>query len=60
MSSSSAESKMVLAKTVLSTVGSVAATTMLVRSIIHDYIPMNSMNISSLESETCSPSSRIS
>ncbi|XP_015069237.1 protein HYPER-SENSITIVITY-RELATED 4-like isoform X1 [Solanum pennellii] len=39
MSSSSAESKMALAKTVLSTIGSVAATTMLVRSIFHDYIP---------------------
>ncbi|KAL3372791.1 hypothetical protein AABB24_005030 [Solanum stoloniferum] len=39
MSSSSAESKMALAKTVLSTVGSVAATAMLVRSIFHDYIP---------------------
>ncbi|KAK4366305.1 hypothetical protein RND71_014185 [Anisodus tanguticus] len=39
MSSSSAESKMALAKTVLSTVGSVAATAMLVRTIVHDYIP---------------------
>lgn len=39
MSSSSAESKMALAKTVLSTVGSVAATAMLVRTIAHDYIP---------------------
>lgn len=39
MSSSSAESKMALAKTVLSTVGSVAATAMLVRSIFHDYTP---------------------
>ncbi|PHT41338.1 hypothetical protein CQW23_20192 [Capsicum baccatum] len=39
MSSSLAESKMALAKTVLSTVGSVAATAMLVRTIAHDYIP---------------------
>ncbi|KAJ8558342.1 hypothetical protein K7X08_005108 [Anisodus acutangulus] len=39
MSSSSAESKMALAKTVLSTVGSVAATAMLVRTIVHNYIP---------------------
>lgn len=39
MSSSSAESKMALAKTVLSTVGSVAATAMLVRTIAQDYIP---------------------
>ncbi|CAN4109879.1 unnamed protein product [Withania somnifera] len=39
MSPSSAESKMALAKTVLSTVGSVAATAMLVRAIAHDYIP---------------------
>ncbi|KAH0760595.1 hypothetical protein KY290_016668 [Solanum tuberosum] len=30
---------MALSKTVLSTVGSVAATTMFVHSIIHDYIP---------------------
>lgn len=30
---------MALAKTVLSTVGSVAATAMLVRTIVHDYIP---------------------
>ncbi|XP_016489223.1 protein HYPER-SENSITIVITY-RELATED 4 [Nicotiana tabacum] len=37
--SSSAESKIALAKTVLSTVGSVAATAMLVRTIVHDYIP---------------------
>ncbi|KAG5614272.1 hypothetical protein H5410_014096 [Solanum commersonii] len=40
MSSSSAESKMVLAKIVLSTVGPIAVTTMLVCSIIHDYIPL--------------------
>ncbi|XP_049396128.1 AAA-ATPase At3g50940-like [Solanum stenotomum] len=39
MSSSSAESKMALAKTVLSTIGSVAATAMLVRTIVHNYIP---------------------
>lgn len=39
MSSSSAESKMALAKTVLSTIGSVAATALLVRTIVHDYIP---------------------
>ncbi|XP_059283115.1 protein HYPER-SENSITIVITY-RELATED 4-like [Lycium ferocissimum] len=39
MSSSSAESKMALAKTVLSTFGSVVATAMLVRTIVHDYIP---------------------
>ncbi|WMV18111.1 hypothetical protein MTR67_011496 [Solanum verrucosum] len=40
MSSSSAESKMVLAKIVLSTIGSIVVTTMLVCSIIHDYIPL--------------------
>ena len=39
MSSSSAESKIALAKTVLSTIGSVAATAMLVRTIVNDYIP---------------------
>lgn len=39
MSSSSAESKMALAKTVFSTIGSIAATVMLVRTIVHDYIP---------------------
>ncbi|WMV18109.1 hypothetical protein MTR67_011494 [Solanum verrucosum] len=39
MSSSSAKSKMALFVTVLSTVGSIAATTMFVHSIIHDYIP---------------------
>lgn len=39
MPSSSAQSNMALAKTILSTVGSVAATTMLVRTIIHNYIP---------------------
>ncbi|CAN4116780.1 unnamed protein product [Withania somnifera] len=39
MSSASVESKMTLAKNVLSTVGSVAATAMLVRTIAHDYIP---------------------
>ncbi|KAH0685391.1 hypothetical protein KY290_016663 [Solanum tuberosum] len=39
MPSSSAESKITLAKTDLSRVGSVAATVMLVHTIIHNYIP---------------------
>ncbi|KAG5614270.1 hypothetical protein H5410_014094 [Solanum commersonii] len=39
MSSSSTESKMTLAKTLLSRVGSVAAIIMLVHTIIHNYIP---------------------
>lgn len=37
--SSSAESKMALAKTVLSTVGSVAATTMVVRTVANELLP---------------------
>ncbi|OIT29906.1 PREDICTED: AAA-ATPase At3g50940-like [Nicotiana attenuata] len=37
--SSSAESKMVLAKTVLSTVGSVAATAMVVRTVVNEFLP---------------------
>lgn len=37
--SSSAESKMALAKTVLSTVGSVAATTMVVRTVVNEFLP---------------------
>lgn len=36
---SSAESKMALAKTVLSTVGSVAATTMVVRTVANELLP---------------------
>jgi len=39
MPSSSAESKMTLAKMVLSRVGSIAATVMLVQTVIHNYIP---------------------
>ncbi|XP_075105612.1 AAA-ATPase At3g50940-like [Nicotiana tabacum] len=37
--SSSAESKMVLAKTVLSTIGSVAATAMVVRTVVNEFLP---------------------
>ncbi|KAM3342889.1 protein HYPER-SENSITIVITY-RELATED 4 [Capsicum galapagoense] len=37
--SSSEESKMALAKTVLSTVGSVAATTMVVRTVVNEFLP---------------------
>ncbi|XP_004234549.1 AAA-ATPase At3g50940-like [Solanum lycopersicum] len=39
MSSSSTESKMATTKMVLSTIGSIAATAMLVRTIVNDYIP---------------------
>ncbi|XP_009632017.1 AAA-ATPase At3g50940-like [Nicotiana tomentosiformis] len=37
--SSTAESKMVLTKTVLSTVGSVAATAMVVRTVVNEFLP---------------------
>ncbi|KAA8531911.1 hypothetical protein F0562_006372 [Nyssa sinensis] len=36
---SSSESKLAMAKTVLSTVGSIAATAMVVRTVVHEYLP---------------------